>query len=107
MKLAPNTPKLMVIDYGLGNLASVANALDKLSIPYEVSGDPVRLKTARALILPGVGAAGQGMRNLRERGFDAVIAAAVQAGTPILGICLGMQLLMNTSEESNVECLGL
>ena len=98
---------ITVIDYGLGNIASVANALEKLEIPYLVSGDIEVLKNARALILPGVGAAGQGMENLKERGMDQVIIEQAKRGTPILGICLGMQLLFSSSEEGNVNCLGL
>jgi len=99
--------KITIIDYGLGNLASVANALEKLKIPYEISGDIDVLKNAKALILPGVGAAGRGMENLKKRGIDQVIIEQAKKGTPILGICLGMQLLLSTSEEDNVDCLGL
>ncbi len=99
--------RLVVIDYGLGNLASVANALEKLGIPFEVSDDPEALKNAKALILPGVGAAGEGMRRLRESGLDVAVAAAAQAGTPVLGICLGMQLLLTKSQEGPARCLDL
>lgn len=98
---------ITVIDYGLGNLASIANALDKLEIPYEISSDINILKNAKALLLPGVGAAKQGMENLKARGLDKVIIEQVRKGTPILGICLGMQLLFSSSEEGNVNCLGL
>jgi glutamine amidotransferase len=99
--------KLTVVDYGLGNLASVANALKELEIAFEVTGDPSVVGKAGALVLPGVGAAGQGMRNLRERGLDGVVVSAARAGVPVLGICLGMQLLMNFSEEDEADCLGL
>ncbi len=100
--------KITIIDYGLGNLASVANALDKLGIAYEIWGDPDVIGSAQALILPGVGAAGQGMENLKSRGLDSVIRERVKSGIPILGLCLGMQLLLDVSEEDNVvACLGL
>lgn len=98
---------IIIIDYGLGNLASVSNALVKLEIPYDISGDVEVLKNAKALILPGVGAAGQGMENLKKRGMDKVIIEQAKKGTPILGICLGMQLLFTYSAEGNVICLGL
>src|SRR6185369_15642530 len=98
---------ITVIDYGLGNLASVANALEKLEIPYEISGNPDVIKKADGLILPGVGAAGQGMKNLKKRKLDTVILNQIKKGVPILGICLGMQLLFDTSEEGKLKCLGI
>ena len=99
--------KILIIDYGLGNLASVANALTKLEFPFEISSDIGMIKNAKALILPGVGAAGQGMENLISRGMDKVIVDQATSGTPLLGICLGMQLLLSSSEEGDVNCLGL
>jgi len=101
------TNTITIIDYGLGNLASVGNALKKLEIPYQISSDPDVLKKATALILPGVGSARQGMKNLKEKRLDTIITEEVENGKPILGICLGMQLLLSTSEEGNVPCLGL
>lgn len=98
---------IAVIDYGLGNLASVANALEKLGIPYKISSDPAVLKKSQALILPGVGAAGQGMKNLKQRGLNKVIIDEVKNGKPIFGICLGMQLFLSSSEEGNIKCLDL
>lgn len=98
---------ISVIDYGLGNLASVVNALGKLEIPYEISSDLNVLKNAKAFILPGVGAAGQGMKNLKAQKMDSIIIEQVKKGIPILGICLGMQLLFLLSQEGNVGCLGL
>src|SRR5260221_98339 len=98
---------VIIIDYGLGNLASVANALKKLEIPYKISNNVDMVNKAEALVLPGVGAASQGMENLKERGLDQVIIGQAKKGTPILGICLGMQLLLSSSEEGNVNCLGL
>ncbi len=96
---------ITIIDYGLGNLASVSNALKTLEIPYEISSDVDILKNAKALILPGVGAAGQGMKNLKARGIDKTIIDQAKKRTPILGICLGMQLLLSSSEEGNINCL--
>lgn len=98
---------ITIIDYGLGNLASVANALEKLKVSYEISGDPLVIKKATALILPGVGAARQGMENLKKRKLETVISEQIKRGTPFLGICLGMQLLFEKSEEGDVRCLGI
>lgn len=98
---------ITIIDYGLGNLTSVANALKKLSIPYQISNKSEDISAASALILPGVGAASEGMKNLKAKGLDKLIVAQVMAGKPLLGICLGMQLLFTKSEEGNVGCLNL
>ncbi len=98
---------IVVIDYGLGNLASVANALKKITVPYQISSNPDDIKKAKGLILPGVGAAGQGMKNIKKRKLDTAIIDAVESGMPFLGICLGMQLLFERSEEGNVACLGI
>lgn len=98
---------IVVVDYELGNLASIVNALKKLEIPSRISGDPNMIKKAKALILPGVGAAGEGMKNLKNTGLDKVITKEIQNSKPILGICLGMQLLFERSEEGDVECLGI
>ncbi len=98
---------ITIIDYGLGNLASIANALKNLEIPYEISSNVDILKNAKTLILPGVGSANQGMKNLKTRGIDKIIIQQTKKGIPILGICLGMQLLLSSSEEGNVDCLEL
>lgn len=98
---------IVIIDYGLGNLASVANALTKLEIPFKISSQIEDLRSATALILPGVGAAVFGMKNLRERKLDAEIKMQVAQGKPLLGICLGMQLLFSSSDEGDVACLDL
>ncbi len=98
---------IVIIDYGVGNLASVKNALDKLGVQSKISSDPKIIKTNDTLILPGVGAAGQGMKNLKRLGLDKVIIEEIKKGKPFLGICLGMQLLFEKSEEGNVKCLGI
>ncbi len=88
-----------VIDYGMGNLYSLGKALERLGYAYEFVSVPEKLQTFEGLILPGVGAFGDAMRNIRELGLDEAIRAYVSSGRPILGICLGMQLLFTKSEE--------
>lgn len=98
---------IVIIDYGVGNLASVKNALDKLGVKSKISNNPDIIKKAETLILPGVGAAGQGMKNLKETGLDKIIIEEIKTGKRFLGICLGMQLLFEKSEEGDVKCLGI
>lgn len=98
---------ITIIDYGLGNLTSVANALNKLSIPCRISDKSEDIQSSSTLILPGVGAAGEGMKNLKARKLDQVIIEQVATGKPMLGICLGMQLLFTLSDEGKVECLDV
>src|SRR5258708_6402112 len=98
---------ITIIDYGLGNLTSVGNALEKIGVPFQISSDPNLILQSSGLILPGVGAAGEGMKNLQKRGLDKIITTQVKKGVPLLGICLGMQLLLSFSEENNVDCLNL
>lgn len=91
---------LAIIDYGAGNLRSVMHALKHLRVPDAVVVQtPDQLKGTDKIILPGVGAFGAGMRVLRERGLDTAIRDQVAAGTPYLGICLGMQFLFEESSE--------
>lgn len=97
-----------IIDYGMGNLGSVSNALEHLGVSSFISSDPEQLKSATGLILPGVGAAGEAMKNLHSRGLEVFIKEyALELKKPFLGICLGMQLLLDFSEEGNVDCLSL
>ncbi|CAM4030695.1 imidazole glycerol phosphate synthase subunit HisH [Geobacillus stearothermophilus] len=97
-----------IIDYGMGNLYSVRKALERLGCPYIVSGDKEELEQARGLILPGVGSFRDAMHILNETGLAAFIRSAVENGTPLLGICLGMQLLFDESEENGpTKGLGL
>lgn len=98
---------ITIIDYGLGNLGSVKNALDSLGVVSIVSSNPADLKDSSGLIIPGVGAAGEGMKNLIERGLVGPITEEVKKGKPILGICLGMQLMMGSSDEGGINCLDL
>lgn len=90
---------MAVIDYGIGNVRSVLNALAFIGHEAALSRDPQVLEDASALILPGVGAFGEGMRRIRQYELEPAIDRAMRAGKPILGICLGFQLLMRSSDE--------
>lgn len=98
---------IAVVDYGLGNLASVRNAFREIGSDVIVTSDADLIAGAGGVVLPGVGAAGAGMAHLRERGLDAVVRDVAMAGIPLLGLCLGMQLLFDGSDEGDVTCLGL
>jgi imidazole glycerol-phosphate synthase subunit HisH len=98
---------ITVIDYGVGNIGSVSNTLKAIGLPFDITADTSRVEDASALLLPGVGAAGVGMNNLQTLGLDRAIQNAVLRGVPLLGICLGMQLLFEKSEEGDVSCLGI
>lgn len=89
-----------IVDYGMGNLGSVANACRFLDLRAEVIADASELAACRALILPGVGAFGDCMEHLHQRGFSPVLQAWIAADRPFLGICVGLQALFESSEES-------
>jgi glutamine amidotransferase len=95
---------VVLVDAGGTNIGSVCYALGRLGVDAAMSDDPARIRAASHVILPGVGAAGPGMARLRERGLDAVIRGLTQ---PVLGVCLGMQLLFEHSEEGDTPCLGV
>ena len=90
---------IAIIDYGMGNLHSVEKALQKVGARTAIVTEPEGIGRAKALVLPGVGAFGKGMENLRQRGFLQFIRQWATAGRPLLGICLGLQLLFEESEE--------
>src|SRR6266516_2253812 len=90
---------ITVVDYKLNNLRSLENTLRRLGHDVRVTSNPQDVRTAEKLILPGVGAFGDGMRNLRELGLTEPFIEKVKSGTPTLGICLGMHLLFSESEE--------
>lgn len=98
---------IVIIDYGLGNLGSVKNTLDKLGVDSMISKSIDDIKKADAIILPGVGSAKQGMENLKAINLDKVLIMEINRGKPFLGICLGMQLLFSESEEGNTKCLNV
>lgn len=95
---------LAIIKYNAGNIRSVLNALERLGVAAEVTGDAARIRAADKVIFPGVGEASSAMNSLRENGLDEVIRTLHQ---PVLGICVGMQLLCAHSEENDTDCLNI
>ena len=98
---------ITIVDYGVGNIASLRNMLDHVGAEVVVSADPAAIVGAGRLVLPGVGAFDYAMGQLRDRGLDRAILDAAGAGADILGVCLGLQLLARRSEEGRSEGLGL
>ena len=95
---------IAIIKYPAGNITSVENAVNRLGYQCVVTDDGELLKSADKVIFPGVGEASTAMKYLKETGLDKIIPALTQ---PVLGICLGQQLMCNFSEENNTECLGI
>jgi len=93
------SPTIAVIDYGGGNVGSLLAALERRNAAFTLTDDPVDVERARAAILPGDGAFGATVDALRERGLDGAIRAVIGAGRPFLGICVGMQVLFDSSDE--------
>ncbi|MDD5703090.1 MAG: imidazole glycerol phosphate synthase subunit HisH [Dehalococcoidales bacterium] len=99
---------IAIIDYGAGNLRSVNNAIARLGYTARITSLPEEILDARAVILPGVGAAGDTMASLRKLGLTAIISSLVKDNRPILGICIGLQILFTGTEEGGWhECLDL
>ncbi len=92
-------PTIAIIDYGMGNLRSVQKGLERVGFPAELTRDPETIEKADGVVLPGVGAFGACMNNLREYGLIDSVRRVIAHGKPFLGICLGMQLLFEESEE--------
>lgn len=95
---------IAIIQYHAGNVLSVANALERLGYASVITDDPAMIKSADKVILPGVGEAGSAMRQLREKGLDQLIPSLQQ---PVLGICLGLQLMCRSSEEGDTVGMGI
>ncbi len=99
---------LAIIDYKAGNLTSVKNAFAALGVEAVVTRDPAVIRSAERVVFPGVGAAKSAMENLRALGLEAAVRASAASGKPFLGICLGMQILFERSEEDGgVDTLGI
>jgi len=103
-----SAPVIAVVDYGAGNLRSVTKALERSNLEPRVIGDPAALRSADGVVLPGVGAFPDAIANLREKGLDDAVRESIEAGRPYLGLCLGLQVLFDESDEHRVtQGLGL
>ena len=98
---------IAIIDYDAGNLTSVSRAVSHLGMPNVITRAVDEIKAAERIIFPGVGAAGAAMQSLKRSGLDQVIKEEFAKGKPILGICLGTQIILSNSEENNTPCLGI
>lgn len=98
---------IAIIDYKAGNLTSVARALDHLGYKNQITDDAETILNAERIIFPGVGAAKATMKNLQNRSLDNILNKYYKSGKPMLGICIGIQILFQHSEEEDTECLGL
>ena len=92
--------RVVILDYGMGNLRSVQKALERVGCPARVTAEPREVRDAHAVVLPGVGAFARAMEHLEAGGLADAVREAVAAGKPLLGICLGLQLLFEASEET-------
>jgi glutamine amidotransferase len=97
-----SAPRIAVVDYGAGNLRSVARALVRSGLSPEVTGDPAVLRRADGVVLPGVGAFAAAVSSLAKCGLDDAVRDSIQSGTPYLGLCLGLQLLFDEGEEHGI-----
>ncbi len=96
----PTAPlRVALVDYGAGNLRSVAKALERSALAVDVTADAAAVRRADAVVLPGVGAFAAALANLRAKGLDEAVCAGLDAGRPYLGLCLGLQLLFEESDE--------
>ena len=100
-------PNVAIIDYGAGNLRSVAKALESLGAAPLVTSDPKEIEAADALILPGQGACDSAMVALEAHDLTESVRGAIASGKPFFGVCLGLQLLFDSTEEGDAECLGV
>ena len=98
---------IAIVDYEAGNLTSVWRAFQALDLPVRITRDHKEILAAQRVVFPGQGHAGAGMRSLIKLGLDEVLREVFAAGTPLLGICLGVQIILEHSQESDTTCLGL
>ena len=100
--------RIAILDYGMGNLRSVEKAFEKVGADAEITSDPAAADAADGVVLPGVGAFPKAMDRIRQLGIDELVSGRIERGAPVLGICLGMQLLFDDSSENEGDTgLGL
>jgi len=102
-----SNPAAVIVDYDAGNLRSVARACAEVGLSAQISADPTVLRSAERVIFPGVGAAGAAMRSLHNSGMGDALLDVIRSGRPVLGICLGMQISLERSEENDTKTLGI
>ena len=104
---ASDNPNVVIIDYESGNLRSVARAVERAGVSPNVTSDPAALDSADGVILPGVGSGPAAMSALQSRGLARPLLDYIAGGRPFLGVCLGLQLLLDATDEGDADCLGL
>jgi imidazole glycerol-phosphate synthase subunit HisH len=108
VRAADSAPRIALLEYGMGNLRSIEKALEHVGARPERTSDPVRIRAADGVILPGVGAFPKAIDEVRARGLDSLLRERIETAVPVLGICLGMQLLFERSHElGGAEGLGV
>ena len=105
--VVPNSPNIVIIDYESGNLRSVARAVERAGVTPTVTSNPGALDSADGVILPGVGSGPAAMSALQSRGLVRPLLDYIAGGRPFLGVCLGLQLLLDATDEGDADCLGL
>ena len=98
---------IAILDYRAGNLTSVERALRHLGFSCRITFDHDQIRKAERIVFPGVGAAGKSMADVKELGLDTLLRERLESGVPILGICVGLQILLDYSEENDTPCLGI
>ncbi|MFP5213688.1 MAG: imidazole glycerol phosphate synthase subunit HisH, partial [Acidobacteriota bacterium] len=98
---------IAILDYRAGNLTSVERALQYLGFECRITDSHEEIRKAERIVFPGVGAAGKSMENLKNLGIDVILRERLDAGVPVLGICVGLQVLFDASEENDTRCLGI
>ncbi|MBF0241492.1 MAG: imidazole glycerol phosphate synthase subunit HisH [Desulfamplus sp.] len=98
---------IVIVDYGAGNLTSVERAVSYIGFKSVITDDPKKIVAADKIIFPGVGAAGAAMETMQKKGIDIALKQSFNSKTPMLGICIGCQIIMDRSDENNAQCLGL
>ena len=100
-------PTVTIVDYGAGNLRSVAKAFEATGYPVQITDNDKDILKAKVVIFPGQGACGPAMNNLRNKNLGNAIVEVINNGVPFFGVCLGLQLLLEFSEEGSTKCLGV